>query len=293
MVSNLISYAESFITEQRISKLLEPEQIKQYERDGFLFPLPIFSSNECLQFLAAFEEMETFLGGKAQRLDLVQTHLYFRWLYDLAVHPTILDTVEDIIGSNILVHSSSIFCKYPGDRKYVSWHQDGYYLQLNPPQLVSVWIALSDSTIENGCMQVLSGTHQQNLTHTEVKHKDNLLITGMKVAVEVDKAKAVDIILKPGEISLHHVNLIHGSQPNQSDTKRIGFAVRYITPQVKQTLPQNYPLVLARGQDNYHNYELLENLPNSNLEEGITAQKKLTNKILQRRKIEVISEELS
>lgn len=270
-----------------MSKVLLPEQIKQYERDGFLFPLPALNRDECLKFRSAFEELETNLGGKAARLSLVQTHLHFRWAYDLAVHPAILDAIEDIIGPNILIHSSSVFCKYPGDRKYVSWHQDGYYMQLNPPQLVSAWVALSDSRVENGCMQVLPGTHQHNLVHTEVKHKNNLLITGMTVGAEVDEAQAVNIVLKPGEISLHHLNLIHGSQPNQSATKRVGFAIRYMAPEVRRAIPQDYPSVLARGEDNYHYHELLKSPPSDSIEEGIAAQRILIERILKRRKIKV------
>jgi ectoine hydroxylase-related dioxygenase (phytanoyl-CoA dioxygenase family) len=250
---------------------LAPRQVKQYERDGFLFPIPVLSAEEVLQYRAALEELEAQLGNKLKPVQVVQPHLHFRWAYDLATHPAVLDVVEAIIGPNILVHTTSIFCKYPYDPAYISWHQDGYYWRLSAPRLVSAWIALSDSHPENGCMRVLPGTHRQRLAHCEHRHDANLLTSGLTVAGDIDQTAAVDLVLRAGEMSLHHVQIVHGSEANRSASKRIGFAIRYVAPDVSQAL-EHHVVVLARGRDAHHHYELLDKAPAGSIAEGIAAQ---------------------
>jgi non-heme Fe2+,alpha-ketoglutarate-dependent halogenase len=261
---------------------LAPRQVKLYERDGFLFPIAVLSADEVLQYRAALEELETQLGNILKPAEVVQPHLHFRWAYDLATHPEVLDVVEAIIGPNILVHTTSIFCKYPHDPAYVSWHQDGYYWRLSAPRLVSAWIALSDSHPENGCMRVLPGTHRQRLTHYERRDDDNLLASGLTVAGNIDQTAAVDLVLRAGEMSLHHVNIVHGSEANRSTSKRIGFAIRYVAPDVSQAL-EHHPVVLARGQDDYHHYTLLEEPPTGNVEAAIVAQAAFARQLYKRR----------
>jgi non-haem Fe2+, alpha-ketoglutarate-dependent halogenase len=261
---------------------LAPRQVKQYERDGFLFPIAVLSADEVLQYRAALEELEAHQGHKLKPAQVVQLHLHFRWAYDLATHPAVLDVVETIIGPNILVHTTSIFCKYPHDSSYISWHQDGHYWGLSAPGLVSAWIALSDSTPANGCMQAWPGSHKHQLPHSQRRHSDNLLASGLTVEVEVDESSVVDLALRAGEMSLHHVNLIHGSGPNRSDSKRIGFAVRYVAPEVSQVL-EHHPVVLARGRDDYHHYALLEEPPTGNGEASIAAQAAFARQLYKRR----------
>ncbi|ETX03812.1 MAG: hypothetical protein ETSY2_32420, partial [Candidatus Entotheonella gemina] len=243
----------------------------QYGRDGTLFPLPVLSPDEVAAFRTGFETMEAKLGGNPTSMQMAQSHLYYRWAYDLATHPAILDRVEDIIGPNILVHSSTIFRKRPYDPSFVSWHQDGYYWDLDEPLLTSAWIALSNSTVDNGCMQVIPTSHKQCLPHDTHHDKHNMLTTGLEIAVDVSESEAWDVILQAGEMSLHHVNIIHGSKPSRSATPRIGFAIRFVAPQVQQGL-DHYAAVLARGRDDYHHFRLLQELPSDDLEESIAAQ---------------------
>ena len=132
---------------------------------------------------------------------------------------------RDIIGPDILIHSSTIFTKYAQDEKFVSWHQDSHYWGLSEPRLVSAWIALTDSTIDNGCLRVLPGTHTRTFEHVEAPAQTNILSRGTTVFGSVDLNTAVDIVLLAGQMSLHHANLIHGSKPNTSTGPRIGYAI--------------------------------------------------------------------
>jgi hypothetical protein len=253
--------------------LISPHHLAAYNREGVLFPIPVLTPEETARFRAAVEELESRLGGKPAPAAMTQPQLHFRWAFDLATHPAVLDVVERILGPDILVHSASIFSKHPRTPDYVSWHQDGHYWGLDAPRLTSAWIALTGSSPENGCLRVVPGSHRlDRLPHGDHPGKEhNLLASGLEIAVAVDERQARDVVLAPGQMSLHHVNIVHGSNPNRSSGKRIGFAVRYVAPEVRQSL-EHHPVVLARGVDRYGNFPLLPEPPGDDLEEGLRAQ---------------------
>ena len=250
-----------------MARVLTREQIDSYERDGFLFPLAALSPAEVEYFRSCHDELDRRLGGRSTAQQKGDAHLYFKWLCDLATHPTVLDIVEDIIGPNILIHSSTIFTKYAQDEKFVSWHQDSHYWGLSEPRLVSAWIALTDSTIENGCLRVVAGTHTRAFEHVEEPQQTNILSRGHTVSGVLEMNKAVDIVLQAGQMSFHHANSIHGSNPNTSAGPRIGVAVRYVSTAVKQE-KLHIPVILARGRDEYHHYRLQEP-PTADISEGV------------------------
>jgi len=254
-----------------MSSYLSREQVERYERDGVVFPVEVLSREEVAKFRSAFDALESKLGGRPQHRQLIQPHLCYRWAYDLATHERILDVVEQVIGHNILIHSTSLFPKYPSATDHISWHQDAYYWGLSSPRLVSAWVALSESSRANGCLRVAPGTHRgERLPHVQSgQHKGTRL--SLEVAVDVDEAQAVDVVLQPGELSLHHPYAIHGSNPNHTTKKRIGFAIRFVAPEVSQTLP-HHAVVLARGRDEYRHFELLGTPPRDDIEEGIAQQ---------------------
>ena len=236
-------------------KVLTPDQVDSYHRDGLLFPLPALNATEVGYFRACHDELDRDLGGRPTAVQKGDRHLDVKWICDLATHPRVLDAVEDIIGPDILIHSSTIFTKYAHDEKFVSWHQDSHYWGLSEPRLVSAWIALTDSTIDNGCLRVMPGTHTRSFKHLEEPQQTNILTRGHTVSDTLDVDQAIDIILQEGEMSFHHANLIHGSNPNTSAGPRIGVAVRYAATAVKQK-KSHIPVILARGRDDYHHYQL-------------------------------------
>ena len=238
-------------------KVLTQNQVDSYHRDGLLFPLPALNAAEVEYFRACHDEMDRRLGGQPTAQQKGDCHLHVKWICDLATHPAVLDAVEDIIGPDILIHSSTIFTKYAGDEKFVSWHQDSHYWGLSEPRLVSAWIALTDSTVDNGCLRVLPGTHTRAFAHLEEPEQSNILSRGTTVNDIVDVDQVIDIVLRAGEMSFHHANLIHGSKANTSAGPRIGVAVRYVATAVKQQ-KSHIPVILARGRDDYHHYQLQE-----------------------------------
>ena len=257
-------------------RVLTPNQVESYQRDGLLFPLPALSAAEVAHFRSCHDELDRRLGDCPTAEQKGDCHLHFKWVCDLAVHPVVLDVVEDIIGPDILIHSSTIFTKYAQDEKFVSWHQDSHYWGLSEPRLVSAWIALTDSTIDNGCLRVLPGTHTRNFAHQEKPQQTNILRRGQTVSDVLDEASAVDIELQAGQMSLHHANIIHSSKPNTSRGPRIGVAVRYVATAVKQE-KFHIPVILARGRDDYHHYQLQER-PTADIDEGVrlSAQQRIS-----------------
>ena len=222
---------------------LSRQQLETYNRDGIVFPVNVFSAEEILYFRAALEKLlAEFKDGTLKRLDGL--HLFFPWAYRLVTNDKLLNIVEQVLGREILVDGTLVFYKPAHDSSYVSWHQDSVYSKWHLTPSTSAWIALTPSNRENGCMRAIPGSHQQGLmNHTNRHDKLNLLVRGEQVAT-VDEATALDIVLKPGEVSLHQSTLVHGSNSNTSDQPRIGFIVRFVTNQIAK---QERPVLRVRG----------------------------------------------
>ena len=236
----------------------EPDSLaERYERDGYLAPLRVLEAEEADGFWQRMQALREERPEDAATAFSFNPHYLLPWLYDLARHPRILDKVERVLGPDILVWSSGFFSKKPHDPSYVSWHQDSTYWGLEPPDIVSAWIAFTPSRRANGCMRVVPGTHTLGqIAHVDSFADSNLLSRGQEVQVDVDEADAVDLELEPGEMSLHHVRIVHGSNPNPTDLPRIGYVVRYIATSCRQ-IGGRTPAALVRGEDRYGHFDPL------------------------------------
>jgi hypothetical protein len=236
-------------------KSLSDAAVRQYNEAGYYAPVQVLSRAEAGALRARLEAFEGGAGALAGTLRH-KSHLLFTWLNDLIRHDRILDAVEDLIGGDILCWGSSFFIKEPRNTAYVSWHQDSTYWGLEPADVVTAWVAFSDSTTENGAMRVIPGSHlQEQFPHRDTFAADNLLSRGQEIMVDVDDRQAVTLELTAGEMSLHHVRLIHGSEPNPSGQRRIGFAIRYIPTYVRQVAGSHDTATLVRGVDRFGNFE--------------------------------------
>jgi hypothetical protein len=238
-----------------MTQALSPELRARYGRDGVLFPLPAIGGAEGGALLDKLEALEAREGGQISRRTNHKPHLLLSWLADLVRDARILDRVEAVIGPNIFCWSSDFFVKNPGDRKRVTWHQDSTYWGLSEPDIVTAWVALTPSTVESGCMRVVPGSHlMDQLPHRDTFAEQNMLTRGQEVQVEVDESQAVDVVLAQGEMSLHHVRLIHGSEPNNGMHRRIGFAIRYLPTHIRQLSGISDSATLVRGKDEFGNF---------------------------------------
>jgi non-heme Fe2+,alpha-ketoglutarate-dependent halogenase len=238
-----------------MTKLLTQAQLKQFNELGYVSPIRVMSDKQAGSIRETLEAYESKNGGPLKGALRHKTHLLFADLNELVRQEKIVDAIEDLYGANILCWTTNFFIKEASDPAFVSWHQDSTYWGLSKPDVVTAWVALSESNASNGAMQVLPGTHlMDQIAHRDTFSKDNLLTRGQEVAVDVDPAQAVSINLQPGEMSLHHVRIIHGSPPNTSNQRRIGFAIRYIPTYVRQ-IEGDDSATLVRGIDSFNTFE--------------------------------------
>jgi hypothetical protein len=238
-----------------MTKLLTEEAVARYRRDGYHFPIEVLTAAETRALRAKLEAYERSSGGPIAGDMRHKPHLYLTFLSDLIHHPRILDAVEDVLGPNLLVWSTSFFIKEPDNAGFVSWHQDATYWGLSSPDVMTVWVAFTPANLLNGCMMFMPESHNGQLEHVDTFDKNNLLSRGQEIAVKVDESKGVAVELEPGQASLHHVLLAHGSAPNKSADRRIGFAIRYIPTHVKQAVGTRDSATLVRGVDTFHHFE--------------------------------------
>lgn len=241
------------------------DQFQNYAERGYDFPIEVFSSSEVAEFRRYFDEFYLYYQEQLRNLPANKhgsiyghTHTFLQWVYRMVSHPRVLDAVEGILGPNLTVRDTAWFVKMPRDKKYISWHQDGTYWGLHPPKATTAWIALSDSNSDNGCMRVVPGSHKHLQPHQETYAEDNALSRGQEIAVKVDEKEAVDIVLRPGQMSLHDVAIVHGSRANTSDKPRIGIAARYMPPEVVQDGKVRQLALLVRGEDDYGHVDLID-----------------------------------
>ena len=236
---------------------LSAAQIATYQKNGFLAPIPLFSEAETLEYRRLLEATEAAAGAgkeRAARSGLPITH---GWAWDLVHDARIVEPIAAVLGPNVLAWSMDWFIKPPG-RSFVSYHQDATYWGLEPHHVATAWIALSDAGPRTGPMRFLPGSHRGRLfEQDETFAEDNLLSRGQVVKAPVDETQTVLAPLAAGEMSIHHVRIIHGSEPNRTDDRRIGMVLRYCATDVRQTKVEGDRAILVKGVDEYSHFEMI------------------------------------
>jgi len=233
------------------TSLLTIQQINQYNKDGYIAPIDILSLEKVKKIKDEIENIEKKWPDEINGLNRNNIH-YYSPLFDQIVHNSnILDVVENFIGCNILVAGSVLFLKEPESKGFISWHQDGIYQGWKPFNSITAWLAITDVNEENGCMRMWPGSQKDNfIEHKDTFDEDNLLTRGQTIK-NVPLKDTVPVILKPGQLSIHHPMTVHGSGPNLSKNRRIGFAIQsYIGTNVEQILGRTY-VQQARGKDDF------------------------------------------
>jgi len=258
-------------------KHLTDAQISEYRECGFLSPVDVMSESEAAGILAELEEIELSCAQHLAGKNRNNPHLVFTCFDALAFNKIVLDVVEDLLGPDIALWGSVLFIKEPQSSQFVTWHQDATYMGMASNDFVTPWIALSPSNVDTGCMAMIPGSHLQNIKpHDDTYGEDNILTRG-QVVRDVDESSAVDLILKPGQMSLHHAQTVHGSKPNTSQQRRVGFALQSFMPSnVRQTIGQNFWLP-ARGLPPVGDGVTFLSRPTGNLGEKAIAERQMAN----------------
>jgi len=229
-----------------------------YEKDGYFFPYDVTGGAEAAALLADLEAAEAEIGSDRARLSLMRSYpaQLLPSFAGLVRHPRLIEAVARVIGPDVLVWSCGFFIKEPSSKSYVSWHQDLNYWGLDGDDEVTAWYALTPATVENGCMRFVPGSHRRkDVPHVDRFAPDNLLTRGQEIAVEVDEAAAVNVLLRAGQASFHHGHMFHASGANGTNSRRLGVAIRYVAPSMKQVSGDRLLVSHVSGEDRHGHFE--------------------------------------
>ncbi|MGZ0167341.1 MAG: phytanoyl-CoA dioxygenase family protein [Planctomycetales bacterium] len=242
------------------SRVTQPEtlsckQVEQYNRDGYVKDLTVFSQTEADELRGYFDRLlERAIAAGGDSYSISSAHLTYGRVYDLLSEPRIVAFVKDILGEDVIGWGSHFFCKMPHDGKSVAWHQDASYWPLTPSKAVTVWLAIDDADVENACMKFVAGSqHVGHLTfRPSADDEGNVLNQTIEDAEQY--GEVVYDELAAGQVSLHADLLLHGSEANESDRRRCGLTLRYCTPDVVAGSNWHDKGVVVAGRDHSGNW---------------------------------------
>lgn len=228
---------------------LTPDQVEQFRVDGYLGPFEMCSPDEMARISERLDA-EVFSADPPPRQGVHQSrHLDSRLVYDLCAHPEVVGRMAAIYGPDLLLWRSHFFLKEPGAVE-VPWHQDTNYWPLEPPLNISAWVAIDDATVENSCVNVIPGSHRSVVPH--VPSAEGMLFAEMADTEYIDTTAAVAMELRAGQFFLFNERAVHQSEPNRSNRRRLGLAVRVTTPIVRVDHRRLFPghkVIVISGED--------------------------------------------
>lgn len=220
----------------------------RFDDEGFVSPISALTPTEVTRLRAALIELYDALDDDLQK-HFINLHAVLDWADELGRHPRILDAVEELLGPDLFLWKSKAFLKAPGPG-HVAWHQDLPHWNLVPSEAVTAWVALSDSTEANGCVQVIPGSHRAgSRASTASADPNSLLSAGLQFDIsEAEAARAAVMPLRAGEFSIHHGLAVHGSGANRTGKPRIGIAFVYAPAHARQSSAPDRHVMLVRGE---------------------------------------------
>jgi hypothetical protein len=233
-------------------KRLTQGQVERFRTEGYLSGLPVFSAAEADVVRARIERFEATRPADVSWAFDIKANLLFDWVYEISADARALDMVEDLIGPDILVTNTVFRIKEPGSRTEYGWHQDSARI-LVEPAFVILYLAISESTAENGGLRVIPGTHDRVRPFDIVVNTDGQARRRVARTRDVDAARAVDLVLAPGEAAIFSGNLIHGSASNRSTARRMAILTDYTAAHARQSIGRGSGQ-LVRGDDRWQNF---------------------------------------
>jgi non-heme Fe2+,alpha-ketoglutarate-dependent halogenase len=241
--------------------MLSQGQIDVYRRDGYSFPHTALSGAELADCRDGLARYESWLGNPVNRGDWrwrSAAYAFLPWLDRLIRHPRILDAVEDLVGPDILVFTTTFFIKEANSPTFAAWHQDATYFGIEPYEHVTAWVALTDATEEAGCMEVApSRGAPRQMHHAALGLKDSINGGGQAIVEQFDERDTVMMAVPAGSFSLHHTLCSHRSAPNRASHRRVGIGISYIPAHCRITSSVRMRVPLVRGTNTGGNFDIL------------------------------------
>jgi len=232
------------------AKTLSREQVEDYNSRGFIRPVDVYAPDEIAAIRQYFDKLlEKTISSGGNSYSISTAHMKYGGVYDILTNKRIIDCVADLLGEDVVAWGSHFFCKMPGDGRAVAWHQDASYWPLTPSHAVTVWLAIDDADLDNGCMKFIAGSHHSgHLTYRRSSPEEhNVLDQTVPNAESYGEIVADD--LKAGQASIHNDLLLHGSDANMSTRRRCGLTLRYAAAHVKAGMQWNEKGIVIRGTD--------------------------------------------
>lgn len=231
-------------------RTLTRSQVEAFNRDGCLTGIRVFDAEKVRANRLYFDRLlEDTLASGGDSYSISTAHLKYGRAYDLLTEPRIVACVKDLLGADVIAWGCHFFCKMPGDGKAVSYHQDASYWPLTPSGTVTVWLAIDDADVGNGCMRCIPGSHRfGHLDYRESEPGENNVLD--QTVEDAERfGRPIDVELEAGEISIHGDLLLHGSSANTSERRRCGLTLRYCPAYVRAGMDWNAKGVVVSGSD--------------------------------------------
>ncbi|MFO0178037.1 MAG: phytanoyl-CoA dioxygenase family protein, partial [Planctomyces sp.] len=203
------------------ARVLTAQQISDYNQYGYVRRFQAYAADQIRDIRQYFDRLlEKTIAAGGNSYSISTAHLKYGGVYDILTNPVIVDRVADLLGDDVVAWGSHFFCKMPGDGRAVAWHQDASYWPLSPSHAVTVWLAIDDADLENGCMKFIAGSHHSgHLTYRRSSPEEHNVLDQTVENAESFGTIVVDD-LRAGEASIHNDLLLHGSDPNMSARRR-------------------------------------------------------------------------
>ncbi len=235
---------------------LSTSQVESFRRDGFIAPLDVFGADEVHDLRGRLEDFEASLpAGPIAPRDRRKLHVRLPWMRDLVEDRRLLDSMQPLLGPDILVFTSTFFVKEAGSPAVAAWHQDATYFGLEPPDLIAAWLALSEASVEAGCMRFVAGSHRGGqLRHAADSVAASVNAGSQSIAEGFDAGEPAYAPLRAGQVSLHHALTVHDSAPNRTADRRIGLSISYLPAHIRRS-GMRLSATLVRGTDRWGYYD--------------------------------------
>ena len=232
---------------------LTQAQRRRFEDIGYVAPFRFLADDKLASYRRGIEKVAAENPAEILRFNYGR-HPWNPWIPD--IHPEFLDVIEALLGPNILFSSMGYRIKDPGAGAYAGWHQDEFTLRYDPIAVTCLF-AFTPLTKENGCLEVIPGSHKNGLLpHATKTSRDNYLSQGQHISVPVDETKAVPVELKPGHAMIFDQRLIHGSGINRSNGRRIACFADFCPTHSRRGDGKRVKAVLVRGVDAFGNFDI-------------------------------------
>jgi ectoine hydroxylase-related dioxygenase (phytanoyl-CoA dioxygenase family) len=254
-----------------MAAVLTPSQIEHYRTEGFVAGVPVFTPAECARF---WETTRRFRAERPEDRDWaldIKCNLLFDWVYANATHSRLLDAVADLLGEDLLLTDSVFRIKEPGSGTRYGWHQDSARIVVEPAPAI-VYVAISDATIENGCLAVIPRSHDRVHAFDLVENPGQAHRRVARVR-EVDPSRAHYMELRAGEVAIFSANVVHGSAPNRSSAARLAILHDYTPTSGRQSVGRGSGQ-LVRGCDRFGHFGH-EPVPSPDFEANVLARRRI------------------